>query len=417
VGLCAASLLLFHPIFWRAGLTNQVRLFLSFEAIALAWMSWRIAEGRAGRWGLAVATGVAGIAAGFRPFAAVLILPALAWAAWRSRQTLRSVLLAMLSFCAGVSVWLWYTVEASGGLAAYTRLLRSYALEQGASSAVLLGASLPGAAAMAGMAAVWGLLGVVTWIWLLPFVCWRELARQWKRAIPLLACWLVPAFTFHAFAHVGDPEHMLSVVPICSLAGSWVVVNVARRVSFPWLRHPAALIVVTGIVLCLRIALFMAPPTAHARAASYASVAELDKLTRTVFADLDRVVARTKRVYLIHAGNPISWRKLSYYYPNLDLLVLADPAARDLADAAWEVKHRQRRDVVALDGRLVLPNNATIVWMFPPNPAPRRQLEAQGVFYWQSGLLAYHLATPGQSLDVAGARFAVEKQTVGVAAQ
>jgi hypothetical protein len=74
-GILAAALLLMNPVFWLAGLSNQIRLFLALGGVSVALLAWRALQDSSRAGWLYAAFGALGVAAGFRPAASVLLLP------------------------------------------------------------------------------------------------------------------------------------------------------------------------------------------------------------------------------------------------------------------------------------------------------------------------------------------------------
>ncbi len=88
-GVLAAALLASNPVFWFAGVTNQIRLFLALSTIGICLLAWRALHmPEDSRWFYG-AFAALGVAAGFRPVESVLLLPMLAWVWWQSGRSAR----------------------------------------------------------------------------------------------------------------------------------------------------------------------------------------------------------------------------------------------------------------------------------------------------------------------------------------
>jgi hypothetical protein len=155
LGLIAALLLLFHPTFWFAALTNPIRLFLAVGATGVALCLAQVlscgtrtlacrVETRLGarvRW-FYLAAFVWGVAAGFRPFLLVTLLPLMVYAAWRLRLRPQQIVLAAALAVLPVAAWFTALVLPVGGTLKYFKLMRDYWDQQGSSTSILLGARI-----------------------------------------------------------------------------------------------------------------------------------------------------------------------------------------------------------------------------------------------------------------------------------
>jgi hypothetical protein len=354
-GSAAAILLMFNPVLWLGGITNQVRVFLAAGSTAVLLAAWRAHDRQSDvRW-FYLAAAVLGIASGFRPAMLPFLLPVLVLTGIRSRRVLHEWLITGVIGAVSVAVWLVPTVIISGGIERYAGLLNSYAGDQFRGSSLLYGAGQDSAWRMAKAAMIWNGLGVVTWIWTI------HLRSDWRpgiRAAFLLAAFL-PAFLFHTFVHVGDPDHTLVTVPMLCLVGG----------AFLARRHPNYAI----LAAVLNIVLFVRPPAGLARASGYPAVAYVDRVTREAFDAIDRVRA-TGPVVLISQNSQITWRHLSFYFPSTPLIVLhQDPSGTPDLNSAWLMLNRHSVSVTVRDGAIQLPAKARRVWVLP---APAEGMQA-----------------------------------------
>jgi 4-amino-4-deoxy-L-arabinose transferase-like glycosyltransferase len=122
-GLIAAVLLLSHPVFWFAGVTNQIRLFLALSSATIALMAWRAFEKDLGGPWLLRGFAVLGIAAGFRPVESILLLAPMLWAWFRTGRSLRLLAAGLVVLLAIITPWIWFTAAAVGGLTRWVHLM------------------------------------------------------------------------------------------------------------------------------------------------------------------------------------------------------------------------------------------------------------------------------------------------------
>ena len=170
-GLIAALLLLFHPAFWFAAVTNPIRIYLAVGAVGVALCLIKaLANGPAVRWYYAAAF-VYAVAGGFRPDLLLTLFPLMVYAAWRLRLGLRQGLLSAALFLVPAAAWFAVLASSVGGIRPLILLLQSYGEQQGGSTSPLLGASLSASLGMAYQATVWTFVGALSWRGAPPWCC------------------------------------------------------------------------------------------------------------------------------------------------------------------------------------------------------------------------------------------------------
>ncbi|MCZ2076429.1 MAG: hypothetical protein HUU41_02040 [Bryobacteraceae bacterium] len=345
-GWITALLLLFNPPFWLAALTNPIRLWLATGAV-MAVIAVKLME----RPALSVkafyaAAIILGAISGFRPVLPALLLPVVALAAWRHRIRPLHWILAGTVGAAAAAGWFAFTAASVGGIEQYIQVLLDYNQQQAEPTSLLYGA-MPGAAVyMALQAITWTGLGVLSWIWSVPFA---------RRTAPLLAkhdrwlllVWFFPAFLFYATVHVGDPDHTLSIIPVTCLLGAAVLL---RAVSG---KAPRVRFGVIAAAVVLNAFLFYKPISKVTKPATYTPVAWLDGHIRTLIDGL--LAAGTPgSVAAVFYEPTTGWRNLSYYCPNIPVLVIPGNVSREQL-AAWYMHDRRVRAAKVDDGAIVLP--------------------------------------------------------------
>jgi 4-amino-4-deoxy-L-arabinose transferase-like glycosyltransferase len=360
-GFLAAVLLLFNPAFWFGGITNQVRLFLALGAPAVMLLAWRgCRPGSPVRWlyGAALALG---LASGFRPAMLVFFAPLLLFTALAGRRAWRQCLAAAAVLGAATASWLIVTVAVVGGPSRWLDLLWSYSNSQFAGSSLAFGADSHSAWDMLRKAVVWNGLGVLSWIWAAPFALRSRPASGWRLTAGFLAAAFLPAFLFHATIHIGDPDHALATVPtLCLLGGLTLATFLERRGA-----GRRACIGVTAAAGLLNVLVFFVPPGRVAAASSYRAVKGVNRSTVATFNAI-RELEREGPVLLVSYNSPVTWRHLSYYFPQNWLVVLhSDPGQRPHDGAAWLFHERRVHDLTLKDGAFLLPARARIVWLLP----------------------------------------------------
>ena len=370
-GLAAAVVLLLNPAFWLACLSNQVRLWLAVAGSAVALACWRSVQ-QPGCWkAFAAACAALGLLSGFRPALLVFLLPLIVYTGWAARLAVRHWMTGLLALAFGVSCWLPYTIGASGGLAAYVQLIRTYSQQEFQTTSLLFGAAAGSAGMMLRAALVWNGYGALSWVWALPV--WRRTfpERFGANRLWLLSVWFLPAFLFHAVVHVGDADQTLITIPVLCLIGGVTVAELSRRLT----REGWAISL--GLVATLNALLFFLPSHGVVAATNYGIVRYVDDTTRQTFEAIDKLRS-SGPITLVWHQNFVTWRHLSYYYPDVPLFVLREDY-RGAADPAQALLIRNRRTMRAplADGRIVLPAGKRIVWLLPPGVELSEELGAR----------------------------------------
>jgi hypothetical protein len=227
-----------------------------------------------------------------------------------------------------------------------------YANEQFQGSSALFGAAAPSAMEMVAMALVWNLLGVVAWIWAVPFV-WRGVRdAAWRERATFLTVAFLPAFLFSAVIHIGDPDQALASVSILCAAGGGVLAafcRSGRRVN-----------VTAGAVVALQTILFFCPPTKLAKAASYRHVAMVDRMTTGAMKSIE-ALRRDGPLTIVHYGSSVASRELAYYFPEDYVVVL--PASPSERAQIWY--HHQTIDAPDGSAAALRPGSSTVVCLLP----------------------------------------------------
>jgi hypothetical protein len=403
-GLAAALLLLVNPAFWLAGLGNHVRLFLAAGALLVAlpaWFAWKPESPN--RYFLAAA-GLLGVAAGFRPDLFLFLLPLLAATAIHSKRDLRTILLGTLLLVLCALPWLAALTAAVGGLAAFYEIVSGY-LRVESHRSVLFGAPGEPAATMISWALTWNFMGALSWIWALPWAARQLRARPAEPVAVFLALWFLPAFLFHAFVHVGDPDQTLVTIPVACLLGGWVLSRLpgSAAAGLPLLRWALCV----ALAVSLNVYFFFRPLPAPANAAAYKVVTWVDGTTAATF-DAIRELKASGPVYLISCTPFVAWRKVAYYFPEDPMLVLSEcPGGSGDLDAVWVTWRGESGPPSTRNGEILLPAGRRIVWLLPEESQVRTGLELSVALRLQ-GPLSYSDLTLGREFEFNGHRFRVE---------
>ncbi len=313
-GVLAAALLASNPVFWFAGVTNQIRLFLALSTIGVCLLAWRALHmPEDSRWFYG-AFAALGVAAGFRPVESVLLLPMLAWVWWQSGRSARRLLAGTGLLAATSLPWIAATVIAAGGLHSTVGMLWDYANVQFSGSSAVFGASAHSAWYMVKEAVAWNFLGAVAWIWAVPFVVRRFSLAAWPRHAAFLGLAFLPPLLFSAFIHIGDPDQALASVSILCALGGGVLAAFLRQTK-------ARVIPIAALVIGLNALVFFVPFSKLAKASSYRAVAAVDRMNSGAL----NAIATLRRggpITIVHYGSSVACRHLEYYFPNDYVVVL-----------------------------------------------------------------------------------------------
>lgn len=400
IGLIAALLLLFHPNFWFAALTNPIRVFLAAGATGVSLCLVKALDGsrRIGWYYLAALA--LGVAAGFRPFLLVTLMPLMLYAAWQLRLTLKEACLALALTVVSTAAWLTAIVLPVGGPIQFVELMRDYWDQQGASTSILLGAPVTAALHMAYMTTVWTFTGVLSWLWCVPFVSRRQGRFFRGSQILFLLFWFVPGFLFYAIVHTGDPDHPLSVVPVTCLVGAVFLNRFARQRAPRWL--PAIVALAVG----LNALLFFKPVNKTAKAGSYKVARWLDGYMQGVIEPI-RAARAKGPVTVVSLEVTPGWRNISYYFPDVHTLVISSKNRNQ--PFGWQSYERQGLPLPVKAGSVLLPSCGTIAWI-DSTARPISSTGAQAKSRTPNAPLSYVQASPGASYQFQGFTFQTEHQ-------
>jgi 4-amino-4-deoxy-L-arabinose transferase-like glycosyltransferase len=316
-GILAAALLASSPVFWFAGITNQVRLFLSVSALGVSALAWRaLTRPERAEWFYAACAAL-GIAAGFRPVEATLFVPLLFWVWLRTGRSPMRLTIGAAALSACALPWILVTVAVAGGFHKIVEILWGYADVQFQGSSAVFGATRQSAYKMFAAAVVWTLLGSTVWLWVLPLVRWRPWTEARRRKAAFLAIAFVPSFLFSAFIHIGDPDQGLAGISILTIGGAGAISAYLDRV------RSRRVFAISALFMAAHALIFFVPPTKLAKASSYKAVAAVDRLTSNAITTVSELRGQGP-VTIVHYGSSVPSRHLQYYFPDDYVVVIPE---------------------------------------------------------------------------------------------
>ncbi len=372
-GILAAALLASNPVFWFAGVTNQIRLFLSLIAVGIGLLAWRALTRPARPYWFSAACAGLGLAGGFRPEAALLLAPVGLWVWSATGRSPRRLAIGAACFTACSLPWIAVTVMAVGGIHPTVDMLWTYADSQFHGTSAVFGATGRAAYKMFASALVWNLLGAVVWLWAVPFARLRTWNPDLRRQATFLSIAFLPPFLFSAFIHIGDPDQGLASISILCVAGGAVLAAFLHRIG----SHRAY--AASSAIVLAHALLFFLPPTRLAQASSYRAVLAVDRLTTnaiTAIQDLDC----DGPVTIVHYASPVSSRHLAYYFPDDYVVVLpANPGEGPLS-----YYRHESLPVPAEVAGLIRPGSHRLLLVVPGNADPKLLVgwrNHRGIYY------------------------------------
>jgi hypothetical protein len=352
----AAALLATDPVLWFGSITNPVRVFLAASSAAVAWLAWRALVRPDLPRRLVLAFAGLGVAFGFRPDAALVLLPLLLWVWWQTGGSWRQLATSAIALASLVACWLGILANSVGSATTLWVVCRAYVVEQFRGSSALFGAAAAPASHMAGAAVAWTLLGVLGWIWALPLVR-ASRAGAWKGNPTFLLIWITPPLLFNVFVHIGDPDQALAGVAAVSVAGAAVLARMPR----PY--------VAAAVAMGIHAATFLFPVGEAMRASSLAKVIEVDRNNGAVLSTLTRLRAGGPAT-IVYYGGPITFRHLAYYFPDDYVVLLPGTPAEPAGGAPVHVFHRRRPVPPPREVGTLRPGSRRVLCIAPAGAGP-----------------------------------------------
>jgi hypothetical protein len=170
--------------------------------------------------------------------------------------------------------------------------------------------------------AMWNGTAIAGWLLLAPL----SRPKFPPRALWFIALWVIPSMMFHVLVHVGDADQTLSTIPAFCLLGGTVLVSFYKT-------NRDAGVMGVAFAIAVNLALFVAPfplrpdPTFYKPAVdalwqtSYQAHADVARQSETV---LTALAVRNPETMVIWNRSPVTWRTLSYYFPDTTFCVLLD---------------------------------------------------------------------------------------------
>jgi hypothetical protein len=313
-GIAASVLILLNPAALSSILTSPVRLFLGLFSVAVACLAWRMWNRPAETWSLYAAWAVLGIGSSFRPELALVLLPVVAIATLRSRHSVLRISSALVLFGTLIFLWIYFAARPGGSIATYFDYLKLYSADQAAGAIEVnsRGGTNP-FWHMVLKATAWTFVGVLAWIWALPYALWR--GRFFGKSVgTFLLLWFPPIYVFQCFVHIAQPGHALAAIAALCVLGGIVLASIRNR----WL-FLIGLVVASAVNLVL----FQYPVIKDVDEGTPAWLSETNNRINPGMNEL-LAVNRDPGAYFMVKSGPFSWRTLRFYFPESPLLVL-DP--------------------------------------------------------------------------------------------
>jgi hypothetical protein len=397
-GTAAALLLLVNPVFWYASLESPLRPHLALFSLLVAYCCWRTwtGERRYVLWG-ALALG---LGSGFRPDLIFYLFPLWIVSGWVGSRSLVLVTRGVGIIFGCVVAWVTILVHALGGLDRFNLLVMTYLTGQLSETSMVFGLNANDWLFHLCRLITWNGAGMISWLVALPlyFYARRGQTPTNGRALFLLL-WVGPGILAQGLFHAAAPGHTLFSIPVFCLIGGNVL-----SILIPQVRtglSPA--MAVSGLVFLTAIALnafiFFDPlnlphkvlaidaaPFLTIKAGladglyqtSARNLRDADEFTKKSIQETKRLVADgTCTVIVASEGtakhfNFLNWRIASYYFPKLDLWIVADeqrPPKASLMRGKNLLAIRYGTSI-----KISIPKDSRIVWLADPKGPLRANL-------------------------------------------
>ncbi len=391
IGMIAAAFLFVNPAFWWSGLTSPLRPHIALFSLLVAYFCWRAVSGepRYFLW----ASLAFGLGSGFRPELLVVLFPLWAWTAWKcgeARLFIRGFLLAAGS----TLLWVIVLAIASGGVAQMIFAFFPYIFSQTQQTSVLLDPRAGTWIRWAGRAFLWNGLGMLPWIWTIPFGWsrFRESPERHKLTGFLLA-WFLPAFAFYLLVHIAEPDHALTTIPLLCLAGAYCVVAAEEAIARKWgTEWNGSRGLAVWFTLAVNMMLFFMQFTLPQRLpgtgfrglqsvkdavligtfeSSYARVLWVEQMLDLSLKRIQELKSSANRPVMFvwsRDGEPV-WRRICYYLPSDRVVALdekGDPAVQVTMAQEWSGPTQTHTYAGAAPIRIPIPKGVRIIWLISP---------------------------------------------------
>jgi hypothetical protein len=398
----AAALLAINPVFLYTGFTSPIRIYLAAVSLGVAWTCWLAWNGD--RRAAYVGAIVLGIGSGYRPELLALLFPLWAVSSWRALRSARAwtTAAALLTFSA--ALWIGFLLSYFPDLPAFFETFRKYLTDQSRDLSAVFGAQGQGSWVMILRTAIWNGIAIAAWVVLAPLARPSFRPGLWS----FVALWTVPALIFQAVVHLADPDQALATIPAFCLIGGVVLVSFFRR------NRDVALLAAAFIVI-FNLAILYAPFPLKPERAWYTPMVEalwytsharhvgVQERTDALLPALARDLPLGRSLVLWNRSL-VTWRTLSYYFPNQTFcLLLDDTSTGNRRHAAlWrglELQERIFDQTGATSPVIPLADSQYLLWVLGPT-SPVRSAAAHRLDPRADGLYRSH-ALP---LDIPGYR-------------
>jgi len=351
-GYLSALVLAAQPLFWYAGIANPVRVYLAVISISTAWAGWTCLSKRPSAVPFLVMAVLLGLLSGFRPETLLLLVPLFVGVGLRSRVPVSQFVVAALLLLASAGSWISVLAYKAGGLRPFLELNFEYLRANSRDYTLAFGASQTAAIENIRRTFAWNFLPAISWAWALLFA-WQRLPSAVSAGRGFfLTLWFLPAFLFHAFVHVRDLDQTLVTAPVVCLAGGWALAHVTQK-RWQFVTPTVAL-----VMLAVSVYSFRRPLVPDLKVASSGTVRFANDWMRSTFAAVD-TLQNEGALAIVCYGSVVSWRQLSYYYPDTPVLYLPGAENGSHAVSPFWVLHF---GTITAPDPISLPENRNLAW-------------------------------------------------------
>jgi hypothetical protein len=257
-----------------------------------------------------------------------------------------------------------------GGFETFKGIMTSYVADWSLSSAADPGSTVLEWLRHKNRLFVWNGIGVLTWIWAVPFYLYNRDRQPLGIGRPaFFALWILPGMTLQALTHFASPGHLLFSIAAVCVFGGYVLSSVPSRN------------VMTGAALLLNAILFLnvlGLPDVTGKAggpslknalhvgiyeSSVGFVRHIDGIARDGLAEIEKFTPPDRPSVIITTDSYskkwfLNWRIGRYYLPKRDFWVLYQPPGKKRVerirrDTVLETRSSPLRIPVFREGRIL----------------------------------------------------------------
>jgi hypothetical protein len=263
VGVVAAVLWLFTPLFWFYGEVATAYIHEALFASIILYLALRLLRKPSSGWLLTALAVALSLSGSMRQSSILFFLPVIIYASWRTRQSWPRVIIASFAFAVTTLIWISILISESGGLNTYLYYAGKESIFR--SQSVIFGNSLRVHGAV--IAKMLFYLFIASWPLLL-IAIWYLVSKQRKLAeikdgvvsgeFMVLAFTPIPPLLFYLLIYFMKAGYLLNVLPSMVLVGAVMIDELAIGYAKKKKAEPDNRFALTRKIITRRVIIFTA---------------------------------------------------------------------------------------------------------------------------------------------------------------